>query len=761
MKTTSQVTSSPQTSEPNDAQSSHERDHSHDHGHSCQPTNVCGAAACGAGVADGSTVPPSTDKRLYVYVPEMDCPAEEQMIRNKLSKLSEVRDIEFDLMQRQLLVHHDEGARANILSNLRALGFNPVQHNESVTAKPPAGVSVWRIAASVGLALTAEGLGWLGLSELGVIAVSLVAILLSGLSVYRKGFVALKNGQLNINALMSIAVTGAVLLRQWPEAAMVMSLFTLAEWLEARALDKARVAVDSLMQLSPDTVMASQDGQQWQSMPAQTVQVGTWLRVAPGERLALDGYLLEGLAIVNQAHITGESAPVEKTPGQQLYAGSINGMSELRYQASAAFDQTLLARIARSVQQAQANKAPVQRMVDQFARYYTPIVVLLAVGVALLLPLLASWSWYDAIYKALVLLVIACPCALVISTPIAVVSALAQAARMGILVKGGAYLEKARHIRYLALDKTGTITRGQPSLQHRYVLAEPLRQAVYQQWAKMLAERSDHPASQAVAQGLDDATPNAQDIGEFEAIPGAGVQAMYQGQTLRLGKRSWVAELATNPQPLLAADHEAAKMGASLVYLGSSDGLLMLFAVMDQLKEDAPAVIKQLHRLGIETAVLSGDHPAAVQYMAERAGVKEYQASLLPQDKLDWVTEKSTQGAVAMVGDGINDAPALARADIGIAMGALGSDMAIETADIALMDDELHKLPALILLSHRLHRVLVENISVALGIKLLFLVLALMGMASMWMAVFADVGASLLVVVNSLRLLGKGGLRQA
>lgn len=719
-------------------------EHSHDH---------AAQAACST-VAGTATIPASTATRLHVYIPEMDCPAEEQMIRNKLGKLSGVRHLEFDLLQRYLQVEHDSGQREPVLKALQALGFTPTQAEQTKQiVAPKTGSSVWRIVFAVVLALMAELLGWLGLTPLGVIALSVVAIALSGVGVYRKGIIALKNLQLNINALMSIAVTGAVFLGQWPEAAMVMSLFSLAEWLEARSLEKARLAVDSLMQLSPDTVMASRDGQQWETRAARDVQAGWWLRVAPGARLALDGYLREGIAVVNQAHITGESAPVEKAAGELLYAGSINGMNEVQYQASGAFDQTLLARIARSVQQAQANKAPVQRMVDQFARYYTPAVVLLALGVALLLPLLAGWSWSAAIYKALVLLVIACPCALVISTPIAVVSALAQAARMGILVKGGAYLEKARHIRYLALDKTGTLTKGHPVLQADYALADATQAQQYRIWASLLAQRSDHPASQAVAKAFSALSDDALVVSDFAATPGAGVQANWQGQSLRLGKREWVLQLSGQQTAWQSIEQDVAEQGATLVYLGSQEGLLMLFAVMDELKPEAQAIVQQLQHEGVQPTILSGDHLAAVRYMAKQAGISDYEAALLPQDKQDWVASKSAQGVVAMVGDGINDAPALARADIGIAMGAMGSDMAIETADIALMDDALQKIPDIIVLSKRLHRVLVQNITAALGIKAVFLVLAMLGMASMWMAVFADVGASLLVVVNSLRLL--------
>lgn len=752
------------------SESSLEHEHGHGHGHdaSCQHSAapsieipVCAPATCHSSSAPSemTDLAHSTQTQLHAYIPEMDCPAEEQMIRTKLGKLKAVLELEFNLMQRRLRVEHLAGQGDSVLIALRQLGFNPVlagagagqQQDKSVV--PVATASLWRMCVAVILALGAEALAWAQGPEYLVIAMAIIAIGLSGWSVYKKGLVALRNGQLNINALMSIAVTGAVLLRQWPEAAMVMALFSVAEWLEARSLDRARQAVDKLMDLAPDLVQVSQDGLQWQSVSARQVQANTWVRVPPGGRLALDGYLRTGVALLNQAHITGESAPVEKRAGDMVYAGSINGLSELRYQVSGAFDQTLLAKIARSVQHAQASKAPVQRFVDQFSRYYTPAVVVLALGIALLLPLLFNWAWHDAIYKALVLLVIACPCALVISTPVAVVSALAHAASRGILVKGGAYLEKARRLRFLALDKTGTLTQGKPQLQTGHLLSSQYNAGHCEQLALILAQGSDHPASQALARGLSPVESLSMVVAEFQAEPGGGVQAWVDGELLRLGKRSWVLELTGLAADKQAIEQEAEQKGASLVYLGNKQGLLMFFEVLDTLKPEASNVIAQLKALGIQTTILSGDHPAAVRYMAEQAGISHYQAAMLPQDKLAWVEQSSAQGLVGMVGDGINDAPALARADIGIAMGALGSDMAIETADIALMDDDLAKLPALILQSRRLHTVLVQNISLALGIKLVFLVLAALGMASMWMAVFADVGTSLLVVLNSLRLL--------
>lgn len=473
------------------------------------------------------------------------------------------------------------------------------------------------------------------------------------------------------------------------------------------------------------------------------------MRVAPGERFGLDGKVLQGLSTVNQAPITGESAPVDKAPGDEVFAGTINGMGELVYQVQAAHDDTLLARITRSVQEAQANKAPIQRFVDQFSRIYTPLVVVAAALMAVALPLIWDVNWSESVYRALVLLVIACPCALVISTPVAVVSALASAARAGILIKGGVYLERARQLRYLAVDKTGTLTLGEPSLSEYGSLRPSLSDSEVLDMALALAERSDHPASQAIARGR--VASGLLSLDQFEALAGNGVQAQGATGQLRLGKRSWV--LGQNQAQSSQGEQQAVESGATMVYLGDEQGLLAWFAMMDTLRPTTTPAIRDLQAQGVQVEVLSGDHEQAVRHVARQAGIKDFRGGLLPQDKLDRIEEKLGKGLVAMVGDGINDAPALARADVGIAMGALGSDIAIETADVALMDDDLGKIALLMRQSRALHAVLWQNISLALGIKAVFLVMALTGQATMWMAVFADVGASLLVVLNSLRLL--------
>lgn len=697
-------------------------------------------------------IPQLNQELTQFYIAQMDCPVEEQLIRSKLESKAGVAQLQFNLMQRRLDIVHSQGLGAELERDLTSLGMAPQRLNNEAHEPTPSGQGspLSKIIVAVGLALTAELMTWLDFSAMWVLPVAFVALVLSGFGVYKKGWIALKNRNLNINALMSIAVTGAVLIGSWAEAAMVMSLFALAELIEARSLDRVRQAVDGLLNLAPEQVEVMGPDGQWHLQLAQQVPLGAIVRVMPGARIGLDGVVQSGRSVVNQAPITGESAPVDKQVGDTVFAGSINGFGELQFATQGAYDDTLLVRIALAVQNAQQAKAPVQRFVDQFSRVYTPIVTLMALALAVLGPWLFGGAWLDWVYKALVLLVIACPCALVISTPVAVVSALTRAARMGLLIKGGVYLEQARHLRYLALDKTGTITLGQPQLQDHW-LAPQADQAL--ELAYSLAQRSDHPASVAVAQGLTAQVQQALPLVQFEAIPGAGVQATWDATLWQLGKLSWMPTAADLPEDLHDWVCLQQQRGASLVFLGSSQQIWAAFAVLDQIKPDVPEALQQLHALGVQVEMLSGDNTAAVQYVAQQVGLTHAQGDLLPEDKQRVVTAQTQRGVTGMVGDGINDAPALAQASIGFAMGALGTDMAIETADVAIMNDDLRQIPHIMVLSQRLHQVLVQNISVALGIKAVFLVMALSGNVTMWMAVFADVGASLLVIANSLRLL--------
>jgi Cd2+/Zn2+-exporting ATPase len=685
----------------------------------------------------------------------MDCPTEEALLRKKLGGMAGVVGMEFNLMQRVLTVTHVPAAIEPILQAVRSLGFTPevLTDAASLAQSVQEPVKPWWPLALAGIAaMGSETAHWLGAPTLPVALLAVVAVLACGVTTYKKGWIALRNGNLNINALMSIAVTGALLIGQWPEAAMVMVLFTVAELIEAKSLDRARNAIQGLMQLTPERATVQQVDGEWLEVEAKTVAVGARVRIRPGERLALDGTVVSGRSTINQAPITGESLPVDKGEGDAVFAGTINESGSLEYTVTAEAGDSTLARIIHAVEEAQGAKAPTQRFVDQFARVYTPVVFAIAVAVAVLPPVFLGEDWYDWIYKALVLLVIACPCALVISTPVTIVSGLAAAARQGILVKGGVYLEEGRKLRWLALDKTGTITHGKP-VQTDFVALNGWSEAEVRSLAASLAARSDHPVSRAIAEAAARDGVALRAVESFEALAGRGTKGVVDGKTYHLGNHRLIHEQGRCSDALEARLSALEEQGKTVILLTDEQSVHGLFAVADTVKDSSRAAISELHALGIKTVMLTGDNAHTARAIAAQVGMDEAAGNLLPEDKLQAIEAKTGKdGAVGMVGDGINDAPALARADIGFAMGATGTGTALETADVALMDDDLRKLPRFVRLSRKTHALLVQNIVLALGIKAVFLVLTLTGASTMWMAVFADVGVSLLVVANGLRL---------
>ncbi|XLX40072.1 heavy metal translocating P-type ATPase [Ectopseudomonas mendocina] len=694
-----------------------------------------------------------------IRIEQMDCPTEERLIRDALGRLPGVAGLHFNLLQRVLTVSHDEGMLAQVLPAIRALGFTPQVEDDRTAqqlAAAPAKKPWWPLVLAGGVATASEVVHFAGLGPDWLVALlAVAAILMCGLNTYKKGWIALKNRNLNINALMSIAVTGAVLIGQWPEAAMVMVLFTLAELIEARSLDRARNAIRGLMDLAPPRATVQQADGSWQELDVQAIGLGAVVRVRPGERISLDGEVVGGSSTVNQAPITGESLPVEKRVGDAVFAGTINEAGSLEFRVSAAARDTTLARIIHAVEEAQGSRAPTQRFVDQFSRIYTPLVFAFALAVAVLPPLVIGGAWLDWVYRALVLLVVACPCALVISTPVTIVSGLAAAARKGILIKGGVYLENGRNLALLALDKTGTLTHGKP-VQTDSLNLLGMEEPSHAIWAASLAARSDHPVSLALARHAAEQGRALRDVADFEALPGRGTKGVVDGKLLYIGNHRLVEELGLCSVRLEQRLEALERQGKSVVVLCDEQRALMLFAVADTVRQSSREAVAELHELGVRTCMLSGDNAHTAAAIAEQVGVDEARGDLLPADKLAWVEARQAQGkVVGMVGDGINDAPALARAEIGFAMGAAGTDTAIETADVALMDDDLRKIPAFVRLSRQTHAILLQNIVLALGIKAIFLALTLAGEATMWMAVFADMGVSLMVVFNGLRLLRK------
>ncbi len=723
---------------------------------------ACNSNACGCST-DSSSMMEVSDHGPYKTVfriDDMDCPTEEGLIRDKLTGMIGVAALDFNLIQRCLTVTHSPEVLDNIVSALQAIGFEAKIESGNATAatpqiEPVSKTNWWPLAFSGVTATLSEVVGWIaGVQEWAIIALALLAILSGGLPTYKKGWIALKNGNLNINALMSIAVTGAVAIGHWPEAAMVTFLFALAELIEAKSLDRARNAIRGLMELAPETATVRQQDGNWLDMPAKAVPLGAVVRLRPGERIALDGIVTSGQSAVNQAPITGESMPVDKAEGDAVFAGTINETGSFEYRVTAEASHSTLARIIHAVESAQGSRAPTQRFVDQFAKIYTPSIFAIALLVATLPPLLNGASWLDWVYKALVLLVIACPCALVISTPVTIVSGLAAAARKGILIKGGVYLEEGHQLTTLALDKTGTITYGKPAQTDFIALTGD--DTRIRTLAASLAARSDHPVSLAIARAATESGTVLLDVADFAAIPGRGVKGSIDSHTYQLGNHQLIEELN-----LCSADIEAKllpleRQGKTVVLLANQTGVLGIFAVADTVRDTSRQAIAELHSLGIKTLMLTGDNVHTAEAIASEVGIDEARGNQLPEDKLTTIEQllkDGNGGKVGMVGDGINDAPALARADIGFAMGAAGTDTAIETADVALMDDDLRKIPTFVRLSRDTAAVLKQNIALALGIKLVFFMLTFVGMTTMWMAVFADMGASLIVVANGLRLL--------
>ena len=608
-------------------------------------------------------------------------------------------------------------------------------------------------AGSMSAALGGEGLG-------GVRDVPWLARLIYGAAVVTgawfvapRAWYALRRLRPDMNMLMTIAVAGAMLIGEWLEAATVAFLFSLSLALESWSVGRARRAVEALLKLAPSIArVITAEGER--DVPAEQVVVGSRFVVRPGERIALDGLVRAGISHVNQAPITGESAPVEKAPGGIVFAGTINGDGAIEVESTKAATDTTLAHIIRLVGDAQARRAPSEQWVERFARIYTPTVMALAIVVALVPPTLLGAPWNASIYAALALLVIGCPCALVISTPVTIVAALAGSARQGVLVKGGEHMEAPAHLNAVALDKTGTLTRGQPVVVDVLPLNGHSEQELLAR-AAALESRSDHPLARAVLECARERGVEALRVGDFRIIPGKGATGMVEGREYWLGSHRYLEERGQETPAVHEELERLSAAGRSVIIVGNDDHVCGMLATADDLRPEAAAAVAALKRARISRVVmLTGDNRATAEIIGRRAGVDEVQAELLPADKVAAIERLVHQWkTVAMVGDGVNDAPAMALASVGIAMGAAGSDAAIETADIALMSDDLSRLPWLVTHARRALRVIRQNITVALGVKLVFVVLTFSGHASLWGAIAADMGVSLLVIANALRLL--------
>ncbi len=722
---------------------------------------------------------------LVFHVQDLDCADCAAHLEEAIANLPDVAEVHLDFMRARLRVVPEAGSDVTrqVSERARAMGHtlraedlhaeDAHVHTQNRRERWQRFVTEHRRDVTTGISglfiLAALAARWMGLPERAVTALLAVSIAAGGLYVARSAWTSLRaTRSLDMNALMTLAIVGAMFIGEWFEGAMVIFLFSVGETLESYTMDRARHALSTLVELSPREAIKIH-GDHQDRVPIYELQVGDLILVPPGERIAMDGTVESGNSAVNQAPVTGESVPVDRGAGDAVFAGSINGQGVLTVRVSRLAEDNTIARVIRMVEEAQEQRAPAQRFVDTFARYYTPAIVAIALAVAVLPPMLSMGTWSEWLYRGLVLLVIGCPCALVISTPVSIVSAITSAARAGVIIKGGSYLEALGTIQVVAFDKTGTLTRGEPQVVDARcpVHAEPATTAECATCRRMLTvaaaieSQSEHPLAQAVVreahrQGLDWTGEQIEDVA---AISGRGIQGKVNGHPITLGSHAFIHQNQDSSAHDLTFCQTIETVEANgntvMVVDCANCGVQGYIAVADTLRDDAAEAIRELKANGIaKTVMLTGDNAITAGVISKLAGIDEFKAGLLPENKVAAVAELLAEyGDVAMVGDGINDAPALAKATVGIAMGAAGSATALETADIALMTDNLLRLPFSVRLGQRTLATIQQNIAFALALKAVFLVLAVLGIATLWMAVFADVGASLIVILNGMRLL--------
>jgi Zn2+/Cd2+-exporting ATPase len=692
-------------------------------------------------------------ERTVVRVEGMDCASCAATVEKRVSALPGVSKATVNFAAGRLDAEHDPGLALEELEGaVRAAGYGVAKTEEverTIFWRTPRALLT---AAAALLFLAGLALSVAEAPEIARVGAYLAAIVVGGLPIFRAAVAGLRARHLDMNVLMSAATVGAVGIGEWAEAASVVVLFAAGNALQVYAIDRTRGAVRALVRLAPNEVLLRR-GSSEVIVPADEVEVGDTVVVRPGERLAVDGKVVEGSSTVDEAPVTGESVPVEKGAGDVVYSGSLNGQGGLLVEATKRAGDSTLQRIARLVEEAQASKAPAEQYVDRFSRVYTPAVVAVAVVLAVVPPLLGGGfgEWF---YRALALLIIACPCALVISTPVTVVSGIGAASRRGILVKGGAALEAGGRLKALAFDKTGTLTEGRPIVS-RTVALNGKGEAELLTLAASLERRSEHPLAHAIltAAGGTELRP----VSGFRSVAGRGAEGEVDGKHYLIGSPRLFAEKGIALDGADEALGAVERAGETPVVLGVADGPLAVFGLADSLRPDAKATVDALRESGAEELVmLTGDAEAPARRVAEALGIG-YRARLLPEQKIEAVRELvARHGDAGMVGDGVNDAPALAASSVGFAMGAAGTGVALETADVALMRDDLPKLAEAVRLSRAAERIIKQNVVVSIAIKGLFVLLAPFGLVALWLAVLADMGTSIAVTLNGLRLFRRG-----
>lgn len=697
-------------------------------------------------------------KQTTFHVRGLCCAVEEQLIRKKLETLPTIHDLQFNILSHTLIAQHT-GDEADILRALADIGMpSTVQRNphKPIERKTPRRQLTSTLLSGLSLLVG----GWCSLASLPATFANvffLVSIIAGGWQFAWRGFKALKNFSLDMNVLMSIAAIGAVILGEYAEGAAVVFLFALSLLLESLSIDRSRRAIQSLMKLSPRVAVVKRTTGEIE-VPVEEVAIGETIVIRPGERIPLDGEVVSGLSSVDQSPITGESLPVTKQSGDPVFAGTFNQRGALEVRVTKLVGDTTLAHIIELVEAAQSKKAPSQTLIERFARYYTPSVFALALLVATLPPLAFGFEFIDWFYRALVLLVIACPCALVISTPVTIVSALTNAARNGILVKGGRYLEELARVRAVAFDKTGTLTVGRPRLTDIVSMNSMSEREILEIVTAVEAKSEHHLAGAFLEKALEDGiSPMRLRVERFEAIPGKGVRATVGGKEFIIGSHQLMEELGVCSPKVEERITTLEAEGKTTVLVTDGTEVIGALAVSDALREESIDSIRELHKLGIEhVLMLTGDSQAIARAISKKLPIVEHRAELLPEEKLKRVEQlKQEFKTIAMVGDGVNDAPALAAANVGIAMGRVGSDTSLETADVVLMSDDLRKIPYAVSLGKKALAIIRQNVVIALATKAVFLLLGIFGLTSLWLAVLADDGATLVVILNAFRLLRK------
>jgi Zn2+/Cd2+-exporting ATPase len=603
-------------------------------------------------------------------------------------------------------------------------------------------------------------IGWIAGQQSGEESISSIlpyaaSILIGGFRLFKTGLSNLFRLQFDMKSLMTIAVIGAAFIGEWGEGATVVILFAISEALETYSMDKARASIRSLMDIAPKEALIKR-GKNEMMVPVDEIEIGDVMIVKPGQKIAMDGIVKQGISSVNQAAITGESVPVAKTVDDEVFAGTLNEEGLLEVEVTKRVEDTTLAKIIHLVEEAQAERAPSQAFVDRFAKYYTPAIMLVALLVAVLPPLFDG-DWSKWVYQGLAVLVVGCPCALVISTPVSIVTAIGNAAKNGVLIKGGIHLEEMGGLRAIAFDKTGTLTKGIPVVTDLEILGDNDNRTILSNVAA-LENASQHPLASAILKKADDESVTYQGIqvNDFSSITGKGIKGTIEGTHYYVGSPGLFRHVSpTSLQSYVSKIERLQNQGKTVMVFGTESAILAIIAVADEVRETSREVIERLHKLGIEkTIMLTGDNQGTAKAIGENVGVTDIQSELLPQDKLATIKAmREKYGKVAMVGDGVNDAPALAASSVGIAMGGAGTDTALETADVALMADDLKKLPFTIELSRKALTIIKQNITFSLGIKLVALLLVIPGWLTLWIAIFADMGATLIVTLNGLRLL--------